>query len=105
MAALLNVPKTAGRGDIIEIKTLISHPMITGYVRDDQGQVVARDIIREFICRYDGEEIFRMELMPAIASNPFIVFHTRATHTGTLNFEWRDEKGGIWRESAVITVL
>ena len=29
--ALINVPPKAGRGDIVEIKVLISHPMETGY--------------------------------------------------------------------------
>ncbi|HXP97335.1 MAG TPA: thiosulfate oxidation carrier complex protein SoxZ, partial [Telmatospirillum sp.] len=28
---LIKVPQTAKRGEIIEIKTLISHPMETGY--------------------------------------------------------------------------
>jgi sulfur-oxidizing protein SoxZ len=104
MAALLNVPKIAKPGEIIEIKTLISHPMVTGYGRDDEGRPMARDIIRLFTCRYDGQEVFRLELTQAIASNPFIVFSTVATRTGTLVFEWVDEKGETWRESALLTV-
>lgn len=104
MVALLNVPKTARKGAIIEIKTLLSHPMVTGYVRDDAGNPVPRDIIQLFVCRYDGREIFRMELTQAIAANPFIVFTTTATHTGTITFEWHDEKGGLWQESASVVV-
>ncbi|MGL4287655.1 MAG: thiosulfate oxidation carrier complex protein SoxZ [Phreatobacter sp.] len=104
MAALLNVPKTARPGEIIEIKTLIAHPMHTGYNRDDSGQPVPRDIIRLFTCRYDGAEVFRMELTQAVAANPFIVFSTIATRSGALAFEWTDEKGQVWRETAVITV-
>jgi sulfur-oxidizing protein SoxZ len=104
MAALLNVPKTAKRGEIIEIKTLIAHPMVTGYVRDDAGNKVPRDIIQHFACRYDGAEVFRLELTQAIASNPFIVFTTIATNSGAIDFEWTDEKGEIWRETAQITV-
>ncbi len=104
MSALLNVPQKARAGEIIEIKSLLSHPMVTGYNRDDNGQPVARDIIRSFTCRYDGAEIFRLELSPAIAANPFIVFTTRATVSGPISFEWRDEKGGVWQETAMITV-
>lgn len=104
MAALLNVPKSARAGDIIEIKTLISHPMHTGYVRDDAGQPVPRDIIRLFTCRYDGAEVFRLELTQAVAANPFIVFSTIATASGPIAFEWTDEKGTVWRESVTITV-
>ncbi|QCI64146.1 thiosulfate oxidation carrier complex protein SoxZ [Phreatobacter stygius] len=104
MAALLNVPTSAKAGEIIEIKTLISHPMHTGYNRDDNGQPVPRDIIRLFTCRYDGAEVFRMELTQAIASNPFIVFSTIATASGPFLFEWTDDKGQVWRETATITV-
>jgi sulfur-oxidizing protein SoxZ len=104
MAILLNVPKTARRGEVIEIKTLISHPMTTGYGRDDAGQPVPRDIIGRFVCRYDGEEVFRMDLTQAIAANPFIVFSTVATGSGTLSFEWTDEKGKVWRDSAALDV-
>ena len=59
--ALINVPKTAKRGEVIEIKTLISHVMETGYRHSNTGVVVPRDIITSFSCKYNGEEIFRAE--------------------------------------------
>ena len=74
--ALINVPPRAKRGEIIEIKTLISHPMETGYRRTQTGGAVPRDIIRTFVATYNGVEIFRAELHPAIAANPFIAFST-----------------------------
>src|SRR6202035_2246993 len=67
-AALINVPKKAKRGDIIEIKTLMSHIMETGYRRTTTGAVIPRDIITSFTCRYNGTEIFRADLFPAIAA-------------------------------------
>ena len=66
--ALINVPKTAKRGQVIEIKTLISHIMETGFRRYDVGQPIPRDIITNFVCTYNGEEIFRAELYPAISA-------------------------------------
>ena len=73
-SALINVPKKAKRGDIIEIKTLMSHIMETGYRHTATGELVPRDIITSFACRYNGIEIFRADLFPAIAANPFITF-------------------------------
>ena len=67
-AALINVPKKAKSGDVIEIKTLMSHVMETGYRRTTSGGVVPRDIITSFTCRYNGVEIFRADLFPALAS-------------------------------------
>ena len=103
-AALINVPKRARRGEIIEIKTLTSHIMETGYRRTATGELVPRNIITGFSCRYNGAEIFRAELFPAIAANPFISFFTVARESGTFDFEWTGDEGFGETASASITV-
>jgi sulfur-oxidizing protein SoxZ len=103
-SALINVPKKAKRGEIIEIKTLMSHIMETGYRRTATGELVPRDIITSFTCHYNGVEIFRADLFPAIAANPFISFFTVATESGKLDFEWIGDKGFTETASAAISV-
>src|SRR3984893_5924739 len=103
-SALVNVPKRAKPGDVIEIKTLMSHIMETGYRRTATGDVVPRDIITSFACRYNGAEIFRADLFPAIAANPFITFFTTATESGKFEFEWIGDNGFSETASAAITV-
>jgi sulfur-oxidizing protein SoxZ len=103
-SALINVPQRAKRGDIIEIKTLVSHPMETGFRRTQLGAVIPRDIIRQFVCTYNGAEVFRAELHPAISANPFLVFSTIATESGTLAFHWTGDNGFSVTESATIAV-
>jgi sulfur-oxidizing protein SoxZ len=103
-SALINVPKKAKRGDIIEIKTLMSHIMETGYRHTATGEVVPRDIITSFACRYNGIEIFRADLFPAIAANPFISFFTVATESGKFEFEWIGDRGFAETASASISV-
>jgi sulfur-oxidizing protein SoxZ len=103
-SALINVPAKAKRGEIIEIKTLMSHIMETGYRRTADGAVVPRDIITSFACRYNGEEIFRADLFPAIAANPFTTFFTVATESGKFEFEWIGDRGFSETASASITV-
>jgi len=103
-SALINVPPRAKRGEIIDIKTLVSHPMETGYRRTQLGAPIPRDIIRLFVCTYNGTEVFRAELHPAIAANPFIVFSTVATESGTLAFHWTGDNGFSVTESASILV-
>ena len=61
---LINVPPKAKRGEVIEIKTLISHPMETGYRPKGDGTFFPRDIIQKFVCTLNGEEIFRADLYP-----------------------------------------
>jgi sulfur-oxidizing protein SoxZ len=103
-SALINVPKKAKRGDVIEIKTLMSHIMETGYRHTATGEVVPRDIITSFACRYNGVEIFRADLFPAIAANPFISFSTVATESGKFDFEWIGDRGFSETASASIIV-
>jgi sulfur-oxidizing protein SoxZ len=104
-AALINVPKQAKRGDLIEIKALTSHIMETGYRRTAAGDLVPRDIITSFTCRYNGKEIFRADLFPAIAANPFLSFFTVATESGRFEFEWIGDNGYSNTASATITVV
>src|SRR3954454_25336537 len=102
--ALINVPAKAKRGEIIEIKALVSHPMETGYRTGPDGTLVSRDIIQRFVCTYNGEEVSSAALCPAIAANPFIAFTTVATESGTITFRWIDDQGRGQIETAQITV-
>ncbi len=103
--ALIHVPQEAKKGEVIEIKTLISHPMETGYRRDSMGRPIPRHIINRFVCTYNGEEVFRADLFPAIAANPFLTFFTVATESGELVFRWSDDHGVTQTETARITVV
>ena len=102
--ALINVPAKAQRAEVIEIKTLISHPMETGYRRDNVGNPIPRNIISRFVCTYNGVEVFRADLFPAVAANPFLSFFAVATESGTIDFQWIDDHGNTQTASASIEV-
>jgi len=97
-SALINVPAKAKRGEIVEIKTLMSHIMETGYRHLASGEVIPRDIVTSFTCRFNGNDIFRADLFPAISANPFFTFFMTATESGKLEFEWIGDNG--FRETA-----
>jgi sulfur-oxidizing protein SoxZ len=102
--ALINVPAKARRGDVIEIKALIAHTMETGYRHSFNGEPIPRDIINRFVCAYNGEDVFRADLFPAMAANPFIAFTTIATESGILTFSWTDDFGQTEVRTAAIAV-
>ncbi len=102
--ALVNVPASARRGEIIEIKALISHEMETGFRRTQLGAVIPRRIITEFVCTYNGTQIFRADFSPAIAANPYIAFSTVATESGTIGLHWSGDDGFAVSESVSISV-
>lgn len=101
---LINVPSKANRGDVILIRTLISHVMENGFRMDNTGKPIPRNIITSMICTYNGEEIFNATLHPAISANPYITFHTVATESGTIAFKWTGDNGFEAEASAKIIV-
>lgn len=102
--AVVNVPATAKRGEIIEIKALVRHAMETGFRRTQLGERIPRDIIRQLVCTYNGVEIMRADFHPAIAANPLFAFTTVATESGTIAFRWTGDKGLVVTASAAIAV-
>lgn len=102
--ALITMPATAKRGDVVEIRTLIAHPMETGYRAGEDGAIQPRNLIRRFTCHYDDVLVFSADLFPAVAANPFIAFSTLATASGTLRFTWTGDKGFTQTETASLAV-
>jgi sulfur-oxidizing protein SoxZ len=101
---LVHVPARAAKGQIIEIKALVGHVMETGFRRTESGALIPRDIIRSFVCSYNGAEVFRADFHPAVAANPLIEFSTIATESGKLEFRWTGDNGFSADASAPITV-
>jgi sulfur-oxidizing protein SoxZ len=101
---LLHIPSPAKRGEVIEIRATLGHAMETGHRRDDQGQLVPRDVVRRFECRLDSERVFGMDLFPAIAANPYIAFTLRAQRSGTLTFTWEGDHGFAHSETRPLVV-
>ncbi len=101
---LIHAPDHRAQGEVIEIRTLIAHPMETGYRAGADGRTLPRDIIRRFTCRYNGEVVFSAELYPAISANPYLAFNVVANASGTLSFSWEGDNGFAQTESAALTV-
>ena len=102
---IVNVPATAKRGEVIEIRTLAGHDMETGFRRTQLGELVPRNIITRFSCSYNGVEVFRADLHPAIAANPLLTFTTVATESGTLEFRWTGDNNFSVTQTAAISVV
>jgi sulfur-oxidizing protein SoxZ len=100
----VRVPETAKKGEIIEIKTLISHRMESGFRTDDTGARIPRHIITKFICTYNDQVVFEADWYPAISANPYLAFTTVATESGELVFTWVDDDEQVFFTTAHLTV-
>ncbi|MBV8502365.1 MAG: thiosulfate oxidation carrier complex protein SoxZ [Paucibacter sp.] len=101
---LITVPASARRGELIEIRCLIAHPMETGYRRGDDGLLLPRNLIRRFRCYVGDELVFEAELFAAVAANPLLSFWLRAEASGTLRFVWEGDQNFAQTEHAALNV-
>ena len=104
MVARVQLPRQAKRGEVIEIRIAIQHPMETGFRYDQAGKPIPKNVINSLVCRYNGAEIFRAELGSGIAANPYLQFYTLAEASGEMEFSWVDDGGAKGSERAAITV-
>ncbi|WP_299836813.1 thiosulfate oxidation carrier complex protein SoxZ [uncultured Jannaschia sp.] len=100
----VRVPDEATAGEVIQIKTLISHPMESGQRRDDDGNLIPRSIINRFTVEFEGESVIDVALEPAISSNPYFEFEATVPSSGTFVFTWYDDDGDVYTEEKTVTV-
>jgi len=91
----VKVPKSAAAGDVITIKSLISHKMESGVRKDSDGNTIPRDIINNFTAAFDGEVFFSVDIDPAVSANPYLEFPARVDKAGTFTFTWTDDAGVV----------
>jgi sulfur-oxidizing protein SoxZ len=105
MAARVQVPRQAKRGEVLEVRIVIQHAMETGFRRDDVGRPIKRNVINAFSCRFNGAEVFRADMSSGISANPYLQFYTVARASGDFEFYWIDDEGnqGLERQSIVVS--
>jgi sulfur-oxidizing protein SoxZ len=101
----ISVPPATRSGEAIEVRISIRHAMETGYRTDESGKPVARNVIRSFACRYNGDPVFTVRMTSGIAANPYLRFFVTARESGTLDFEWVDDAGTRGTAQAPVKVV
>lgn len=100
----VKIPKTATAGEVVTIKTLISHEMESGQRKDKDGKVIPRKIINKFTCEFNGSKVFECDLDPAVSANPYIEFTAKVPESGTFKLSWLDDDGSIYTDEQKIEV-
>lgn len=90
--ARIHLPENAKRGEEVEVRIAIRHPMETGFRRDVDGARQKRNAIVALVCRYAGTEVLRAITSPGVSANPSLTFWLRADKTADLEFWWIDDE-------------
>lgn len=100
----VRVPKTAKAGDIIEIKTLISHVMESGQRRGGDGKPIPRRIINKFTAAFEGKTFFEADWFPSVSANPYQSFFFKVAKAGEFTFTWKDDNGSTYENKQKIAL-
>lgn len=100
----VRIPERVVRGEVVEIRAMVEHPMDSGFRVDNMGRTIPRHIVESFTCSYGGTEVFRARLHPAVSTNPYFLFYVRASDSAELVFTWTDDQGGRTTETAMLRV-
>jgi sulfur-oxidizing protein SoxZ len=100
----VKVPKTAAAGEVVTIKSLISHKMESGQRKDAEGKLIPRSIINRFTCDFNGVNVIDVAMDPAISTNPYIEFDAKVDAAGEFKFTWYDDDGSVYEDKKSIEI-
>ena len=100
----VRMPSTAKAGEVIEVKTLISHEMESGQRKDAAGQLIPRKIIKEFKVTFNGKDVMSADWHGAVSANPYQSCFVNVPETGTIVFTWTDDDGAVYTAEQKVTV-
>jgi sulfur-oxidizing protein SoxZ len=100
----VRVATKAKKGEVIEVKSLVTHAMESGQRKDAEGKLVPRLIISAFAATYNGKPVVSARLEPAISANPYLAFFLRVEESGTLKLTWTDDNKQSWSSETRIEV-
>ncbi|SDI57250.1 thiosulfate oxidation carrier complex protein SoxZ [Lutimaribacter saemankumensis] len=100
----VKAPKSASAGEVVTIKTLISHKMESGQRKNKDGSVIPRSIINRFTCEFNGTSVIDVKMEPAISTNPYFEFEAKIPESGDLKFTWYDDDGSVYEDVKTVQV-
>ncbi|MDO8313339.1 MAG: thiosulfate oxidation carrier complex protein SoxZ [Sideroxyarcus sp.] len=100
----VKVPKSAKAGDVVTIKSLISHKMESGQRKDAEGKLIPRSIINRFTCDFNGANVIDITIEPAVSTNPYFEFDAKVDAAGEFKFTWYDDDGSVYEDVKSIVI-
>lgn len=91
--AVLQFQSPVPQGSVVEVHAIIRHPMESGFRRTERGELIAANLIRRLVCRFNGKEVFRADLHSGMGADPSIRFPFRVEQAGEMECEWVGDQG------------
>jgi sulfur-oxidizing protein SoxZ len=91
------------KGDICDIKILMSHPMETGQRKDSNGAVVPAHFIQTISIDLNGKRVIQGQTGTSVSRNPVFGFKVKGAKVGDkITVGWVDNKGDKRTDEATV---
>ena len=91
------------KGDTVDVRVLMNHPMETGQRKDGGGNLIPLHFIQEITVRLNGKAVIESQISQAVSRNPVFSFRVKGAKAGDkLQISWLDNKGDRNSTEAVI---
>ena len=82
------------KGELTEVKVLMTHPMETGRRKNDFGEFIPANFIQLVSATLNGKPVLEAQWGTGISKNPYLTFHLRGAKIGdVINVHWTDNQG------------
>lgn len=86
----LRIKEKAG---LVQVKSLITHPMDTGLRRTSKGEKIPAHYISEVKVEANGDTVMAANWTGSISKNPFISFNYAGAKGDVVKLSWKDNMG------------
>ena len=86
--------RTKVKGDKVQVKALITHPMHTGLVKNKKtGEKIPAQYITEILVEANGKQILTANWTGSVSKNPFLSFNYAGKNGDAIKLSWKDNTG------------
>lgn len=92
------------KGDVVEVRILMSHAMETGQRKDSAGKVIPAHFIQNFSVEVGGKLVVQSQTGPSVSRNPVFAFKVKGAKAGDkVVVKWTDSKGETRTDEATVS--
>ncbi|MDO9205085.1 thiosulfate oxidation carrier complex protein SoxZ [Methylotenera sp.] len=92
------------KGEVTEIKVLMSHPMETGRKKDDFDQLIPAHFVQLLTATLNGQTVLEAQWGTGISKNPYLTFRLKGAKVGdTVAVTWLDNLGKTATQDITVT--
>lgn len=95
--------RAALKGDVADIRVLVSHPMENGQRKDGAGNTVPAHFIQQMWIEVGGKVVIQGQIGTSVSRNPVFGFKVKGAKAGDkVVIKWRDNKGETRSDEAAV---